>query len=327
MKRFVLVMFFILFSITFSGCANTEKKQVSLNNRYENQNTTKTYLYEIKATTPVTMPVTSEDTQTKTKTTTTKLENKSTTTVNTTKITTTKVTTTTKVKKTETTTKTTKPTTTTTYKKPVIPKIPDENEFFNDAIFIGDSVTLKLKLYSMKENSKGRYPLGNATFFTAGSFSWTNSLWDLSNPKAVHPTLNGQKMHIAQAISASGSKKAYIMLGINDLSYGIEKSIKNVIKNLNDIDKNCPGVEIYIESVTPIYKGRERGSINNKNVHAFNEKLKEICQERGYHYIDINTSMGKDSLLPEFCSDKDSMGIHFTDSACKVWIDTLIKNQ
>lgn len=244
----------------------------------------------------------------------------------TTTTTTTKQTTTT-TKKVTTTTVTTKKVTTTT-KKIVIPDLPKENEFFNDAIFIGDSVSYKLKLFTMSEASKGNYPLGTATFFTAGSFSWSNSLWDVNNKNSVHPMLNGKKMGIADAIKESKAKKAYIMLGMNDIaSYGNDKAIENVIKVLNQIDEKDPDVTIYIQSVTPIIKGKEHGRFTNENIHKFNNKMKEICDERGYVFLDLNTVMGGDYLIKDYCGDPEAMGIHFTNAACKVWIDYLIKNE
>lgn len=249
------------------------------------------------------------------------------------KPTTTTTTTTTTTQNTTTTSKTTttkKKTTTTatTPKKIVIPDLPSENAYFNDAIFIGDSVSYKLKLFTMSEANKGNYPLGTATFFTAGSFSWSNSLWDINDKNSVHPTLNGKKMGIADAIKNSNATKAYIMLGMNDIaSYGVDKALENSKKVLDQIDEKDPDVTIYIQSVTPIIKGKEHGRFTNDNIHKYNDQMKKICDERGYKFLDLNTVMGGDYLINEYCGDPEAMGIHFTNSACRVWIDYLIKNE
>lgn len=197
-------------------------------------------------------------------------------------------------------------------------------DYFDDAIFIGDSVSLKLKLYCVNEGENGKYPLGKATFFTSGSFSWGNSLVSFDSANSVHPKINGVKMQIPDAVKAVEAKKAYIMLGMNDIApYGFDKTIENVDKITNQIHEKSPDTIIYIQSVTPMLTGKERSKLNNNNIHIFNSKLKELCNKKGYAYLDINSIMGGESLKREYCGDPDSMGIHFTNKACQVWIDYL----
>lgn len=326
MKRQKLLLL-ILTTALLCGCSHADDKDApknSISTITTTQSQTQTF-----TTSNVTVVVPSDTTvKTLMTTTTTTPQTTPKPTTTTTKQTTTTPKPTTTTKKVTTTTVTTKKTTTTTTKKLVIPDIPKENAFFDDAIFIGDSVSYKLQLFNMSEINKGNYPLGKATFFTAGSFSWTNSLWDINDKNAVHPMLNGKKMGIADAIKNSNAKKAYIMLGMNDIAgYGIDKAVQNATKVLDQIDEKNPDVTIYIESVTPIIKGKEHGRFTNENIHKFNQRMKEICEQRGYIFLDLNTVMGGDYLIPQYCGDPDSMGIHFTNSACKVWIDYLTKNE
>lgn len=202
--------------------------------------------------------------------------------------------------------------------------VPVVDSFFNDALFVGDSVSLKLKLYTINQINKGKYPLGHATFFTAGSFGWNNSLWSVNKSNSVHPMLNGKKMQIADAVVASNAKKVFLMLGINDLGpYGVDGAYSAAEKVINEIKKKSPDTVIYIQSVTPIAQGCERGKINNSNVQKLNEKFKSLCKKEGYIYLDIWSIMGGYTLKREYCSDPDGMGIHFTNSACQKWIDYL----
>lgn len=229
----------------------------------------------------------------------------------------------------QTTVKTNKKTTTTTPKKNTTPTtttkfVPVVDSFFNDAIFVGDSVSLKLKLYVATQMSKGVYPLGHATFFTAGSLGWNNSLWDTSRSDSVHPVLYGRKMKIADAVVATKSKKVFLMLGINDLGpYGVDGAYSTAVKVINDIKAKSPDTVIYIQSVTPIASGCENGRINNSNIKKLNEKFKALCTQNGYIYLDIWSLMGGDTLKREYCSDPNGMGIHFTNTACKKWIEYL----
>ena len=318
MKKCIKYFILVLTCLCMTACANGETKAAKSDSETTTTTATTTKFFEV-------ITATNENsTDSGTEATTTSPEETSSETV-TTAATTPKVTTTPKSSDTNKTVKQT----TTTYKKNTTPTttttfIPVVDSFFNDALFVGDSVSLKLKLYCLKQNNNGKYPLGHATFFTAGSYSWNNSLWDTSRSDSVHPLINGRKMKIADAVVATKAKKVFLMLGINDLGpYGVDGALSAAKTVVKDILKKSPNTKIYIQSVTPIYPGCERGSINNSNVKKLNEKLKKYCKDNGYVYLDIWSQMGGDTLLREYCSDPNGMGIHFTDTACKKWITYL----
>ena len=58
------------------------------------------------------------------------------------------------------------------------------------------------------------------------------------------------------------------------------------------------------------------------------EKLEQMCQENGWKYLDVASVLKDDNgcLPPEYCSDPDAQGIHFTDEACDIWINYLENN-
>lgn len=314
MKKFALSVIFIACCCFFCSCANGETKSVSSNSDVTTSTTTASRYFEI-----ITATGSNDGTDNSTATESAETDNvdvssQSTTTTSPTHSSASSKT----VNKTTTTVKKdTTPTTTTKF-------VPVVDSFFNDALFVGDSVSLKLKLYCLKQNNNGKYPLGHATFFAGGSFSWNNSLWDPSRSDAVHPMINGKKMKIADAVVATNSKKVFIMLGVNDIGvYGPDGAYSAAQKVTKEIRQKSPDTKIYIQSATPIYPGCERGSISNSNIQKLNEKLKKLCKDNGYIYLDIWSQMGGETLLREYCSDPDGMGIHFTDKACKKWISYL----
>ena len=82
-------------------------------------------------------------------------------------------------------------------------------------------------------------------------------------------------------------------------------------------------MEIYIQSGTPIYTAGQVGGLNNNRMDQYNVALKAFAESNGCHYIDIATPM-KDSsngLAERYCSDSY---VHFTDAACKLWVDLLL---
>ena len=195
--------------------------------------------------------------------------------------------------------------------------------YFDDCVFIGDSVSLKLKLYNDKNNA-----MSKAKFLTSGSLGYGNALWDLDNPEAVFPSYQGENVLLEDGVVLTGASKVYIMLGMNDIGlYGVDGSFDNMKTLTNRILEKSPNVTIYLQSVTPILSGMEGKTWNNQNINIFNDKLKAYCEENdNFKFVDVASVM-KDSngcLIAEYCSDPDIMGIHFTDMACKVWIDYLL---
>ncbi len=205
---------------------------------------------------------------------------------------------------------------------------PVEPSFFDDAVFIGDSVSLKLQLYIQAQKQQNNYPLGQAQFLTAGSLGSGNALWEVSD-KSVHPTYQGTKMLLEDAVAASGAQKVYIMLGMNDVGlYGIDQSVDNMQTLLKNIQAKSPNAVFYVQSATPMVDGRQQEDLNNANLTAYNEKLAAMCATNGYNYIDVASVLTDETggLIREYCSDPDDMGIHFTDTGCQVWIDYLAKH-
>lgn len=202
---------------------------------------------------------------------------------------------------------------------------PVDASWFDDSVFVGDSVTLKLNYYCDANPDA----LGNAQFFCAGSLGYTSALWDLYQANAVHPYYKGQVQLAENCAVETGASKVFVMLGMNDIGlYGIDGSMDSAKELVARIKKNSPDATIYIQSVTPILMGKESGELNNANIRSFNEKLKAYCDESGYKYLDIYTLLADENgyLPAEYCGDVDAMGIHFNDTSCAMWVDYLKKN-
>ncbi len=192
--------------------------------------------------------------------------------------------------------------------------------YFADAVFVGDSVSLKLTNYHM---SQVCFDV-NTAFLTSGSLGVANAMWDLHREDAVHPSYQGELVTVVDGIAKTGKSKVYLMLGINDLGlYGVEGTVEN-FKTLTDrILAASPNVTLYIQSVTPLLA--DYYSLTNEKVLQYNELISEYCREKGWHYIDVASVLRDDSgcLKSEYCSDPGAMGIHFTDEGCRVWADYL----
>lgn len=198
--------------------------------------------------------------------------------------------------------------------------------FFDDAVFVGDSVTLGLKNTATAQRNAGKKYLGKAKFLCSGSLSYTNSNWSLDNPKSVHPKIKGKKVTIEDGVKALGGRKVFIMLGMNDFAaFDNDKVIKNAVSLVNKISKKSPGIQVYIQSVTPITADKQHGSFNNQKLDAFNKRLQTMCEQHGWTYVEINSLLRDENgnLNPAYCSDPQGMGIHMAQKGCDKWVNYL----
>ncbi len=197
--------------------------------------------------------------------------------------------------------------------------------WFDDAVFIGDSVSLKLSYYVTAQRKNDPSFFGKAQFLTSGSLGSGNALWEVSD-ESVHPTYQGEKMLLEESIPLTGAKKIYMMLGMNDIAlYGLEGSLENYGALIGRIQQAVPDAQFYIQSATPICQGAEKGALNNENMEEYDQALREFCDTWQFHFVDVASVMrDADGYLPrEYCSDPDGMGIHMTDLACQLWLGYL----
>lgn len=202
---------------------------------------------------------------------------------------------------------------------------PVDAAWFDDAVFVGDSVTLRLSYYA--DENEGA--IGNAQFVCAGSLGYTNAQWAEDDPTAVHPVYRGKVTLAENCTVATGADKVFIMLGMNDIGlYGVDETLKSADSLVNKILAHTPEAKIYLQSTTPILKGKEIGELNNKNIRAFDKKLEQYAQEHGYKYLDLYNQLCDEGgyLKNEYCSDAEAMGIHFSPAACEIWIEYLKNN-
>ena len=193
-------------------------------------------------------------------------------------------------------------------------------EYYGDSVFIGDSIMLGFRNYSAKEESF----VHDIQFLAAGSYSAGNAVKPVEG-KNVHPMYKGKKYQVWDAVPLTGSKRAFILLGMNDISpLGLEKARDTYKEVIDNIVETSPDIEIHIISVTYTLKDKGKGKLNNDNIARYNELLQEMAEENGWGYIDLCTpvSDGEGNLAGDYCSDGF---VHLSKSAYAVWEEELIR--
>lgn len=211
-----------------------------------------------------------------------------------------------------------------TTQKPVINQNPTDTDrfWFDDVVFLGDSITAGLEIYAKNG------VLGDAAFVATPSYSVMAAISSVaeSNPNVYY---NGVAMRPEDCIAQTGKSKVYIMLGINDLGFGVDSTINRYRQLIANIQEKNPHVTIYIQSITPITSTSSITNqyLNNDNVKRYNQKLKALCQELGLTYVDVASVMYDDEGIAfrrEFCRDADVMGVHYNNAGYACWVEYLL---
>ena len=194
------------------------------------------------------------------------------------------------------------------------------DDFFGSSAFVGSSLGVTQKKYF---ESKGKGYLGSPAMLVTGCYGFHND--EGANGSQYQLSYNGYTGPARYVIERSGADKVFINMGTNDMFGDGEYVFNNYVSYLNGIRDVNPGLPIYIEAMTPVYSGGEKGHLRNYDVDTLNSLLKSWCKKQNdIYFIDINTPLkdGTDSLPLYYTSDKY---VHLTFSAYEVWTDTIIK--
>lgn len=186
---------------------------------------------------------------------------------------------------------------------------PQDTSFFDDAAFIGDSVSYVLQQWNLKNGN-----FGNAVFLTRSSLGLQNSI-------DGRMTVNYQGVSYSpeDALTVVGAGKLFVMLGFNDLAlFGVDGTMERWEIFIDRILEKNPEIQIYIQSCTPVHSDSEYSKLNNDIIDEYNERLELYCQENGYRFVNIAPYFKdfRNSLVPEYCSDAR---MHITYDGAMIW--------
>lgn len=110
--------------------------------------------------------------------------------------------------------------------------------------------------------------------------------------------------------------------GLNDLdgNWANSDQFINYYKQVIDQYKQAvPKADIYICSVTPVTDHALAKDAKLKQVPEYNQKLKAMCDELGYHYIDCS------SLYEQHANLFEPDGIHYVSGMYPYWAKLIVK--
>ena len=163
----------------------------------------------------------------------------------------------------------------------------DAEDWFKDAVFIGDSIMLGWKNYNNKHLETDGLFFGPTHFLCEGSYGAGHALEPVSD-KSLHPLYQGEQRQLWDSIQMMGAKKAFICFGLNDVAiYGVEGTAQNFETLCGKIKEKSPDVKIYIISSMYLMDDSHQKKLTNENLRLLNGLLRELCERQGYKFVDI----------------------------------------
>jgi TATA-box binding protein (TBP) (component of TFIID and TFIIIB) len=189
-----------------------------------------------------------------------------------------------------------------------------DDDYFTDALFIGDSRTVGLSEYCEPLDTR-------ATFYSKISLT----IYDVLTKKFIK-TDEG-RICIEDALAKEQYAKIYIMLGLNEIGTGNPEYFKNAYEQvITRIRELQPDAIIFIQGIMHVTEDKSRSDqyFNNENINARNAVLAELADQSTVFYLDMNAAVDDENgnLAKELSFDD----IHLKAASYQRWYEFLLHN-
>ncbi len=190
-----------------------------------------------------------------------------------------------------------------------------EEDYFSDALFLGDSRTVGLHKYG---------GLGEtATFYASTGLT----IYKLFTAEIVEMPEQQEKITVEEALQHQSFGKIYIMIGINEMGGGTPESFAQTYgETVARLQELQPDAIIYIQGILKVTAERSaKGDyINNEGIQARNEALSQLADGEKIFYLDVNEALCDESggMVKDYTSD----GVHLKAKYIALWEEYLKDN-
>ncbi len=185
-------------------------------------------------------------------------------------------------------------------------------KYFDDALFIGDSLTRGFQEYkSGIENAK------YAAYIGVGPKQFMEGLVE---------NIKGEQVAAMDEIRAAQAKKVYILLGTNSMAtLSDEAFLKYYTDFLRCLKEElAPGTIFYLQGIPPVTaeKFESDDNFSQERIKNLNESIAKIAYENDFHYLDLYGALADEN--GNLRQDIASGSIHLNDRGYNVWREYLI---
>lgn len=183
-------------------------------------------------------------------------------------------------------------------------------EYFDDALFIGDSRTNGLEIYDPPSDGADFYCGTSMTIFGV-----------LDSSESV-----GGVTGFANVLQAKQYGKIYIMFGINECGYDTGVFIESFQKVVDQVRAYQPDAIIYLQSILYVTQAKENEMpvFASTNLDEKNAEIAKLANGRDIFYLEVNDALndGTNHLPADYTGD----GVHLKASCYKYWKDYLYQH-
>ena len=189
------------------------------------------------------------------------------------------------------------------------------SEYFDDAVFIGDSITEGIKTYGM---------MTNATVIAATGINLSTI-----TTSAVVKTESGRVTVLDALKQYPETGKIYILLGANGIAWMEKDSFVQMYSDfVKELKAQCPDALIYIQSIFPIneekFSEHYDSEITNEKIREYNSALLDMSKELGVYYLNVfETIADQNGALSD---DATTDGMHIGTDYYEKWFNYLKKH-
>jgi len=187
-------------------------------------------------------------------------------------------------------------------------------EYFDDAVFIGDSRTDGLARYS---------GLDNATFYAKNSLT----IFDFFDKRFIQVEGESEKLTLEEAMELKQYGKIYIMFGINELgSCTRERFGAEYLRVLTRIRELQPNAILFVQGMMRVTAAKSTAdpTYNNVNINMRNALLATIDNHHDVFYLEMNEAVCDENgdLNGEYTFDDVHLKARYYD----LWVDYLMEH-
>ena len=189
-------------------------------------------------------------------------------------------------------------------------------DWFSDAVFIGDSRTEGLKLYS---------GITGADFLDYTGVT----VYDIVDGKKVIGTGSG-KVSVLDALTGKQYQKIYVALGVNELGYydpdGFAATYGSLIDKIRELE---PDATVYVQSIIPVNEAKCKANsipsyITNDGVASYNAALAQMAAEKQVPFVNVSEAMvDATGTVPR---ENTGDGVHFKKEGYVKWLNYLLNH-
>lgn len=187
-----------------------------------------------------------------------------------------------------------------------------EDDYFSDAVFIGDSRTVGMFEYGGLEET--------ATFYASTGLT----VYTLFDAKIIQVPGQREKITIEQALSENQFGKIYLMVGINEMGRGtLEGFLEQYALVIEHLKELQPDAVIYLQGIIKVTTERSNKGdyISNQGIEERNAGIAALADQVKVYYLDVN---------PVICDENGGMeksyttdGVHLMAQYIPIWKEFL----